>query len=166
MMAQLDTDGNGVTIFYRRGYETSAARRTRLIETTTRYLAVTTVPLILVVTVRMLIGLPVLTTSLIGFLVALAATVGLTYFRLYSTPARVLVTGDAVAIEDALFSFASRRRKKRAWFRVLDSKTGANEVTATVGLESYRFNRSDWSEFDALRDKLGELSTSHRSDTL
>ena len=150
----------GVRRFTRRGYETATEWRNSILETSTYFVSVTTIPVILVVTIRMLLSKTVLWPAYVAIIGALAAAAALSYYKLMATPARVAIFGDAASVDDAWSrERALRPENSRAWFRVLDVRGSSDSFDAIIGLDSYQFNRADWAEFDELRTALTHLTT-------
>lgn len=153
-----------VSKFKRRGYETPAARRTYLRETSTKYLVLTILPVFLVVVIRMLLSKPVLMVAFLGCGVAVGVASMLTYYTLLSTIVRVVIAGDAVAVDDAWSAGKPTPVTNRSWYRAIDVRGSADNFSATIGLDTYQFERSEWPDFDNLRARL-EASLENQKST-
>lgn len=153
MRDQSEVD-NRIIAFKRRGYESAAARRTKLRDLSTRHLALTLLPVILVVCVRMLLAKPVLAVAVWGCTIAVGAAIVLTYVALTSIVVRVVISGDAVSIDDAWSVRKPAQNPARHWFRVLDVRGTTDHFTATIGLETHHFDRSEWPAFDEMQRRL------------
>jgi hypothetical protein len=153
------TEKSGVRLFSRRGFETAPEWRNSVLQTSTYFVSLTTIPVILVITIRMLLSKSVLVPAIFAVIFAFAVAATLSYLRLLGTPARIAILGDAASVDDAWSRFRpSAGKQSRKWFHVLDVRGSSDSFEATIGLESYRFDRADWSEYDELRTALFRLT--------
>ncbi len=115
-------------------------------------MAVCLLPVMIATLVAALQGLPVHPYAWWGAGAALAVASGWTTFDLQRSPAEIHVSGPFAAVRSVWA--CARGEERPGWQSVLDLRDYGRWCFATIGLESYALDATDWPEFADLRDAL------------
>lgn len=121
--------------------------------------AVAVVGVFALVTVRALLGQPVVATLAVGGLVAGALVAYLARMQLERRVVEVRVAGGLVAVQTALDVLA---RRPARFAPALDVRRGAPITTLTLDHEVWELDEADWDDVPALLAALGEARKAAR----